>query len=366
VDNRPPLLLFRERMRGFGPESETWILAAPFWSRHAGASLFEELKPGRNSIPRRVHAFFRDETCARTYVPGLRRPGTTISAKVPSRGAAMHQKLVAWRGRRGTKTLVLLYVGSANLTEAGFLGVAAGNSRTAWNWEAGVVFVGGEELWPVAQSAARAARRWREVEVPKRPRKILPAAECDVDETTRLCVHLRSVVTYTKRTVSRRRSWPDLPGIRLTRVIVAVDDDVKAKSLGPGQRVRIPGKGGIVRVTGIYSGRAPVEIELGELASAPRDDLDASALVLTDLLRLLGRDTDCDAPDREFSDDWTHSMSAKPGQPVPGDVRFPYRALLEARERDRDGARRWLQRAARQAGRGDVPPFWRAVAKRLL
>jgi hypothetical protein len=50
------------------------------------------------------------------------------------------------------------------------------------------------------------------------------------------------------------------------------------------------------------------------------------------------------------------------GRRLLSDVRFPYGSFYEARDRDTEGARRWLGRVKRTAGKGDVPAFWGNVA----
>jgi len=375
LGSRPPMELLRERIQAFAPEREEWLLAAPFWSRQVRERIDGIGDP--DAPPRQtVRAYFCDLTDVRRYAPALRskKRRSTASGEVvafaPTHRASnpgLHHKVVAWRGRRGGKTRVLLYVGSANLTEAGFLGVRHGQRLRAWNWEAGVLIAGDDSIWDEAKRVAEGSITWRKVVIPKKLAPLALCGEGDGNLETLLRVHLRCAIRYTAARVVRR-SLPELPFAKLRRVTVTAGERVVAQRLAIGRSASLPAHPCAVTVSGYYAvqqkGAAdrvlPVDLELADLAEGPPEDQHASVSLLDQLLERLGEDE-------------ASGGSGKPGtSPSPGtgtgrtiDVRFRFGDVLaHTTERPEDAAR-WLRLVHAQAGRGDVPPFWGKLAEAL-
>jgi hypothetical protein len=151
--------------------------------------------------------------------------------------------------------------------------------------------------------------------------------------------------------------------------MIAAGQKAFAKNLEPGRTIPIPKHAGTVQARGVYRlgpRCEPVEIELADLADDPLPDFEASSSMLTDLLRSLANGTD-DVPDEQdpASDNGSTSLRAT-DRALPTDARFPFGFLMDAEGRDRKAARRWLDRVAKLAGKGDVPGFWGVIARYLL
>jgi hypothetical protein len=147
--------------------------------------------------------------------------------------------------------------------------------------------------------------------------------------------------------------------------MVTAGEKTIARNLAPGRSIGIPKGAGMVRVTGVYSKYEPVEIELADIADDPRPDLEASASVLTDLLRSLasgGGDEPSNEPPASDSDS---DLEGAPYSVLPTDVRFPFGLLMQAKARDVEASRQWLHRVAKQAGKGDVPGFWGIIVRHM-
>lgn len=371
--SRPAWITFLRRIKEFQADRQDWLLASPFWSQSTATRL------SAAGTARRIDGFFRDLESTKSYAPSLRTLGAsgTLNAWVPKRGGGrngMHHKVVAWRGTRGATTQVLLYIGSANLTEAGFLGVSpigakgkeSSASFKAWNWEAGVMYVGDGSLWPMAKEAARAGLAWRPVKISKNQKKLKNEKGAEIDPAGQLRVHLRSAFSYT-RTTLRRKQLPKIPGATLKKMQVCEGNRYLAKNLKIDKVVPLPKRPERLVVSGTYeiensNSIQIVEIELAELSRELPTDFGASTVILTDALLSIG------SPGNDNGNGKPPSNNGDGAVGLPllfQDIRFPYDAFYDAYAKDNSASKRWLHKVEMSAGKGNVPKFWREVAKNL-
>ena len=343
---------------------EEWLLAAPFWGHGAVRRALAEGSPSSCAIS----AYFGNVAEARARGALLPRAKSkwagpdvrSLKCFAPGRRERpIHHKVVGLRMTKGRKTTVLLYVGSANLTAAGLFGTDGG--KTAWNWEAGVLWISDESLWPAALSAATAGISWKKVKIPLKPARDEPP-EREGDEESLLRVHLRSVIRVLGRSVTRR-PVSDLDYAVLESVRVCWNEGPDRR-LAAGGSIQIPNVASRVRVSGIYAlcgepgGRRDVDVELPELSEEPREDIfEPAEDGLRSLLSRLGASA-AEGGGGEGSE-------GDEDEPAPrqawSDHRFPYAEFYEAlKQGHKEDARRWLQQVERS---GKVPPFWKAVAR---
>lgn len=333
-------------------DQQEWQLASPFWSTTMLAML-------RRPDTVCASAFFRDKGQAQAVASSV--AGTWLTCHVAPEESPFHHKVLLWRGKRGNTSRTILYIGSANLTRSGFIGLRTG---FAHNWEAGCFFVGQDNLWKIGEAAVRAGiDGWHPVCVrPKGPARhddVGPGAEEDADGLLR--IHLSRVIHMSGSKVVRLSSPPP-QGFDLRRVELVAGRT--RRSLSPGRYTRYPATSNSVTSEAIYrrgyDGRCfPVSLALPQLSCDPISGPDETVEHLRAILRRGGSGSDTAAVNVGVSvDDATaiHSGAA--------DARFPFQELLDCRSRNPEIAKAWLNHVAR-LGTG-VPAFWRAVAKHIV
>ncbi len=153
LSDRPSWSHFSKHLTTNGVKREEWIIASPFWSE-----VHRHICPSVAQAPQYLQLFGLSRKDLQSVVAKA-PPVASLRGFVPD-GGTFHQKVIAVRQQVGRKRSVVLYTGSANATFSGFFGFA----KRAHNWEAGVLLVGGDELWELAQALARLGpRRWKPV-----------------------------------------------------------------------------------------------------------------------------------------------------------------------------------------------------------
>lgn len=348
VGNEPTWALFQRQCPASELDGADWIIAAPFWSTAAFRLI-------RARTAHSVNAYFREAAHARLV--GGPFSSARLSCYAPASKATFHQKVIAVR-TRGSARRVVLYIGSANMTTAGFFGVKRGSTRTAWNWEAGLIQVGGDELWDVARHAARAGvPSWRKLRVD-------PVADDGKERETeeedlegRLRVHLRSCIHLRGNRIERKDT-PSFPGSRLRSVTVQLDETKRV--LRANRFVSVQGEFDDIEVMGVYDEgdrKLAVSIPVPSLTRAPRTD-DISSTIASLRRLLLDPSSLTEGGDGKREDD------APDANVVADDVRFPFREFFARLADSPDGARAWLRHCERTA-RGDGIGFWQWVAAEL-
>ena len=352
ITNESTWALFSKHRDAFGADGEEWQLASPFWST-AGIAMAAK--------GTRVHAdaYFRDQAQAQAVASS--QAGSWLTCHVPYGKKPFHQKVVAWRGRRGRKSVSVVYIGSANLSAAGFVGTPPGTAR---NWEAGVILVGGDEIWEIGRAAARGGiAKWRKVRIRAGGRVETTEVGPDgIDDLAgRLQLHLSRTIRVTGQAVKRL----DTPGpIGASLLDVTIHEDRHGQKLKPGQVRRVPTNRNRVYVAGLYrcSNRScfHVEVELPLLTQAPALEESGSALG-----RLKAMLVEHAYPGKKFETGAEGADRDRNGEaPRTEDIRLPYQDLLACLRRNPAFARAWLQHVESNTMPG--PPFWRVAATHLL
>ena len=346
--------LFQQLRLSFKADREEWEMIAPFWSPSM-------LKYVSETGCSRVKAFFRDKNQAQQVAERYVRKG--LECWMPAKQKRFHHKVLAWRGWHGKKCRVIIYVGSANLTSAGFLGVPPGK---AYNWEAGVFLVGSSALWPTAQRAVRAGiDKWKCLHVRKRDGEASVDDEVspkdEADRKGQLLLWLSRMIVVKGNHIQRNSKRLPL-GCQLQRVSIVLDG--KARALHVGKTMKVP-KGirrvhaeGLFRFEGDGSAEL-VEIELPEVTNDPPPLDDVKTV---NLFRRLLRDNDSQSQS-DFVSDSDNEVGKGGRVTLATDIRFPYREFYERYESAPMVAKTWLRNIVHT--NDNVPLFWRHVAKHL-
>ena len=352
----------RERLAAKA-STERWLLASPTWS----TSALRRIAPSANS---RVTAYFRDHSQAKLVAGPV--AGPHLDCRVPESSLPFHHKVLAWKGRRGGKETVLLYVGSANMTSAGFFGLGSAHKLRAWNWEAGVLYVGDRDLWSIAEQAVTGGiAAWRTVPIKSRvgdKDEVTSKGEADEAAEGALRVHLRSAIRLHGRKV-RRQPVRDMPQASLLRVTLDLDGKLRPLAVCKEVKVAIPAPSS-ARVIGVYRFEQgtrqgtlrDIAIVIPSLMAEPAvtDSARRDLEVLRRLLRVAdgqpGGHTSLSGKRERLVDD-------SPNVAIEEDVRFPFRDLLSLANRDCIAARNWLDHVNRPTG--GARGFWRSLAQRL-
>lgn len=192
---------------------------------------------------------------------------------------SFHQKVVAWKGRRGRKTSSIVYIGSANLTSVGFVGNPSG---TGCNWEAGVILVGGDDVWSIGRSAVRGGiAKWRKIKLradgPPVANEIGP--DCVEDLLGSLQIHLSRSLRVTGQMV-RLLDLGSPASARLERATLHADK--RQYSLKAGQCRRVMIKARRVFVDALYrcgnGSCVHANVELPKLTLKPSKPQQGTAL----------------------------------------------------------------------------------------
>lgn len=359
-----------------------WVVAAPFWSPRVLEIMLKHEPKGK------VEAYFRtqsvwDKVAAHTQVAlgehELER--VTAFALRDSRESlpSWHHKVVGWRccARRGARSA--LYLGSANATVSGFFGL---RNNSAVNWEAGVIWLGGEALWDAARSVARAGYAATTL---RRP-------QCDLQEGVRDDDELgaadteemeRIFAAYAAHCIKLNRNTRTIRRIHSNcEVVRALGYDWKLIKL----RLRFEHRTEVREGKLLHIGR-PLTVPLGVRAQVRalfecQSDDDMRAETTIDLVEL-DPEPERPAPDRRsaiasalaglWSSDWGELTGSGEKQmrgesaSLRDDVRFPFAELFALRTRRPAAADGWLQRITsnKEEALKPLPDFWRLIAREV-
>jgi len=364
-----------------GAKSGEWIVAAPFWSPATITRLFALEPKGR------VEAYFRVRTIWDQLAAALPNQSDQLrrvkayalhEGKDPQR---WHHKVIAWRccDRVGARSA--LYVGSANATVCGLVG----SKEKAINWEAGVLWLGGTDLWKHARDVARAGFSAASLGLPKvldmsvaKSDDELGASELDeleriftayAAQSIRVKRKSRKVIRCVSAVAVRAlgRKWG------LDSLAIRIERGTKIgefKNLKPGACVNIPpdGRAQVRAVFKISDGlgaeepsNVPVSIDVTELDPEP------PAFKVT-------RQSSIAAALTGLTSGWNGSPggNGKGGNKiaagaVPSDVRFPFGEYFALKTRRPEAASAWLHRLQRkdEGALEKLPEYWRSIAATL-
>jgi hypothetical protein len=340
-----------------------WLLAAPFWS-------ISGLKKIMNSSGfRSIKAYFRDQYQAKAIVSSPQVYSKTISCLVPKKGKPFHHKVVACRSI-GKRLQCVLYIGSANITSAGFFGATnkKTNKNQAWNYEAGIILIGGKEVWEIAKAAASAGiPEWRKLEVKKRSfeksidDEFGPKNEETMEKESILRAHLRSAIRLNGTEVTWMKI-NDLPGKKLRYVDIELDD--KIKRLRERCPIKITKKYKFVCVKGLYQTtnskhQKLVALELPTLSKEP-DQLGVQYTV-NYLRQMLGISSKPPSGGGGHGDTGEEYKSWS----FSDDIRFPFQELFYTKRKIPEQADRFLDEIMHSCKGKESIGFWRAVAENM-
>jgi|WetSurMetagenome_2_1015567.scaffolds.fasta_scaffold20052_2 hypothetical protein len=151
--------------RRAGVRRGQWLVASPFWSPTA-LKLMLDWEPKGS-----VEAYFRSRALweqvglsASVLWPKVRFDQVqAFELRNAGKLDRWHHKVIAWRCCDSRSAKTALYLGSANATVCGFFGKAG----RAVNWEAGVLWKGGPQLWEYARAIARLGLQAKELRFPE-------------------------------------------------------------------------------------------------------------------------------------------------------------------------------------------------------
>lgn len=345
-------------------DEENWIIASPFLSP-GGLRLL-----GDRAVRRTLQLFATTESAARALAKAS-PPFASANGWLPAARSGFHQKVIAVRARHGRTISVVLYAGSANFTFRGFLG----RNGRAGNAEAGALFVGGAELWPVAQALARAGvATWRRV-----PLRCKGDGELDGEEelgaddreasTAFLEASLASRLSIRGRNVTLRAAGAR-GVVRLLRASLLVDDKAH-RVLKPGVATGVPSsaKAAVVQGDFLITGALPPWWDNKRHQSVQLDIPSALAEVMPErfapgvgeLRRLLNRHVVAGSKS-ERGDEMEFPEAEADGKTL-DDVRFPWADWTRfAGTASPQSVARWLELVGKSPA---APAFWTHIARAL-
>ena len=366
LSNRSTWHYFDAARRRIGAEKEDWLIASPFLSPGALRVLGDAGK--RQSL----QLFARRESDA--VAMAQQAPAfTKAKAMLPSGKRGFHQKVVAVRSVSAGRTSVVLYAGSANFTFRGFLGT----NGQAENAEAGALFVGGEELWPVAQALARlGVDRWREVPLRCRDGGEDPAngelGEDDREESTAyLEAQLASLLRIQGRAV-RLRGSGSRDAVRLRHASLLIDEQ-RPRPLRPGRTTQVPATAKSVVIHGDFEISRPLppwwatprhqSVQIDLPSTLAEVEAHKFALSTAELRRFLRRSFQHDGYSATPEDDAIEVAEGDGEGNAAEDVLFPWLEwMCFSGAAPHASVARWLDKVEKSPS---APSFWSHVASAL-
>lgn len=379
-DERPTFDHFREHIGSRECEHSArmknlWLVAAPFWSPIFIQRLAEvTASEGSGGT---IEAYFREQQQWSACYHHLKAPRRVLPYRLIENGEykPWHHKLLAWRCCEEPAAKVVVYIGSANATISGMLGRAG----RAVNWEAGAIFLGGQELWEHARSAARAQMRVERLTTDpakgfQEDDEIGPDPEAQIEET--LSRHLEQYLLVRRPNgvkLSAKKMVPiPILGKRWTlitaKLLTGTARELKLRSR---DWAKVP-KNSLTTVraeyasdSGQYRTYRTIHLDLAELDPDP-SPLDLSTGDAAHQFRQLlskgmpesnGKGRGRLEGTTEDEELWRHS-----------DIRFPFREALYGLQHYPDHTRELLK--ALLSLKDDIgtscPSFWKVIARSLL
>jgi hypothetical protein len=359
-----------------------WIVAAPFWSP-ATVSRMLKLEPaGRIEAYFRLRSIWDQIGMALGDARALARRVAAYELRDDGQRPRWHHKVLGWRccPRAGARSA--FYLGSANATVCGLVG----REGKAVNWEAGVLWLGGAELWQHARAAARAGFAAFSLGSPQAVGLPEPDANDELGpaETEELqrafaafaarCLRVNRKSRLVSRSANAEtpfrvlgRRW------RLSYLEVRTERhnhfrDLGRLGVGAGLYVAREARAQVRAVFQVDERRevrvedpgfAEATLDLIELdPEPPRIDVTRRSSIAAALVGLMGGAWTSD--ESPVPKNWNGAL----GTALPSDVRFPFAAFFALRSARPAAAEAWLERLINsdEDALAELPVHWSHIA----